>query len=655
MKKYIAFLLMAFIGIKSLFANGHYFSASGNDLNAGTSPASPKKTLKQLNSDFKTYAAGDTVYLKRGDTFYGTISVGNSGAVNKPIVISDYGKGAKPVVTGFTTITDWQSEGGGIYSKVITAAAQTNMVLIDGMQYGVGRYPDAGWLTVTAATSNTDLTIAGLGTSVNWTGASLATKKNDFQLDRNTITNQNGDMLTYSGGGGSNANFLRYGTFICNDLRTVTSYGEWYHDFAGTGKFYMYFGTVNPNKKKVQVAAVNNLFSCGSFSNIKVQNISFSGSIADGVLFNGRSANVFVQHCKVSFAGSIGIRFSNAGITNSAILYDSVLYTNMRGISSDAQTSKIQYNYVYGIGLIFGQSLTNFSPVTDGIYFLSDTCAYNTIRKVGYNGISLKNGGAAYIGYNLIDSAQYMFNDGGGIYLGGDVAYTRTLDHNIIINLTPNTSGCTRLTSLCGGIYLDEEATNCVVTNNVIANHTLPGSAGIKLHKANKNIITGNLIYNCDRGCYFFNSAGNNNLTGNTLKRNTFIAKTASQLIFRYGNNVTNSLSSFATADSNSYQRPIAPDNMFEISAKTLAPSDNNLARFSGKNSWQSYTGQDAHSSLAPRTIKNITELDFQYNASAKPIIYNFRGHKKMAANGTVFKNQFTIPAYSGVVFYNLD
>jgi hypothetical protein len=219
-------LFVVSILLCSAFANAksYYISSNGNDKNNGLSTTSTWRSITKLNASFNLIAPGDSILFNRGDIFYGTVNIGNSGNAANPITVGAFGTGVNPIITGFTTIAGWTNEGGGIYSKIISSDAQTNMVTIDGVQFGVGRYPDTGWLTTTGSTSNTKIVVAGLGASVNWKGAGLSTKKNDYQLDRNVITNHAGDELTYSGGGG--LVYDHYGTFICNDLRTLTMLKE---------------------------------------------------------------------------------------------------------------------------------------------------------------------------------------------------------------------------------------------------------------------------------------------------------------------------------------------------------------------------------------------------------------------------------------------
>src|ERR1035437_5295098 len=90
-------------------ATNYYFSVTGNDANNGTSTSTPWQTLAKFNSVFFSRSPGDSLLFKRGDTFYGSITSSRSRSAGSPIIIGAYGTGAKPIVTGFTTLTSWST------------------------------------------------------------------------------------------------------------------------------------------------------------------------------------------------------------------------------------------------------------------------------------------------------------------------------------------------------------------------------------------------------------------------------------------------------------------------------------------------------------------------------------------------------------------
>jgi hypothetical protein len=651
--KSLIFIVLFFCA-KNVVGQTYYFSNAGNDANSGLTTGLPKASIIEANTISGT--SGRTILFNRGDIWYGTLVVGSSSTT-----YGAYGTGAKPIITGFTTITGgWTNEGSGIYSKVIPAALKTNIVTIDGVQYGIGRTPNTGWLTVTAYTNNTSVTVAGIGSATNWTGASLSSKHLDYLISRNKITAHSGDVFTVvAGGNPTGFEAVGYGTSIVDDIRTLDTYGEWYHDFTGTGRIYMYFGGVEPTTKVLNVATLDKLFTCAAFNSAQVNNINFTGAIGKAIVFSNTSNSHVVDNCIVNFAGDVGVTMVN-GVTNSQITYNTITNCNTRAITSDCTDINhlIFNNTVSDVAQIDGQSLANIT--LDGIYYGAGTCSFNNIQRIGYNGIIARNLGNTITEYNFISDCQNRLNDGGGIYVGGPSAFSRIIRNNIILNTNPLVlNGSTRSSALTGGIYIDEEANNVIVYDNAISTCTVTGAAGIKMNKIKTCTIRNNLIYNADWGFYCANNSVDNNgddpalnLTGNIITKNTIICRTSGQVVVKWRNNYTSAMN-LNTLDSNSWQRPIAVTNIFDITTTPAVAGGNGGHNFSGTNGWQSLTGQEANGSVHPKTITSTSELFFLHNYSASPLVYNFTGFKKMLPDGSTANNSYSIPAYSGQVFYD--
>src|SRR5439155_24206044 len=99
---------------------------------------------------------GDVILFKRGETFYGSIVVNKSGTSSLPITIGAYGSGSRPIITSFVTLSGWKANSSysGVYDCAANSAlgSQLNMVLVNGVEQGMGRYPNAnatnkGYLT----------------------------------------------------------------------------------------------------------------------------------------------------------------------------------------------------------------------------------------------------------------------------------------------------------------------------------------------------------------------------------------------------------------------------------------------------------------------------------------------------------------------------
>ncbi len=74
-------------------SSDYYVSNEGDDRNNGKSPEQAWKSLGRVNN--ARLGAGDTVFFRRGDSFYGQL-VPQSGKQNNPVVYSAYGEGEKP-------------------------------------------------------------------------------------------------------------------------------------------------------------------------------------------------------------------------------------------------------------------------------------------------------------------------------------------------------------------------------------------------------------------------------------------------------------------------------------------------------------------------------------------------------------------------------
>ena len=175
-------LLLSFI-LFGLTANAktYYISNSGNDGNSGTDPSTAWQTINKVNS-FGSFAPGDSILFNRGDTFYGSISISNSGSLGNPITFGAYGSGANPVITGFTTVSAWTNLGSNIWESTLSVSTlpSCNMVKINGVNTPMGRYPNAGYLPFQSDNNSSYITSSSLTGTPNWTGADVVIKKDRY-------------------------------------------------------------------------------------------------------------------------------------------------------------------------------------------------------------------------------------------------------------------------------------------------------------------------------------------------------------------------------------------------------------------------------------------------------------------------------------------
>lgn len=99
----------------------YYISNEGNDNNEGTKN-SPWSSLSKASQT--TLIAGDSLLFKRGDRFDGHLVINGSGTESNPIVVSSYGEGELPIITG--QVGD---AGGGDYQEALLVENQSHIEL----------------------------------------------------------------------------------------------------------------------------------------------------------------------------------------------------------------------------------------------------------------------------------------------------------------------------------------------------------------------------------------------------------------------------------------------------------------------------------------------------------------------------------------------
>ena len=97
---FICFLMIFTLGAPAYAVQGgvcyYVDSVYGNDENEGTSPKCAWKTLERAGKNI--FAPGDSLLLKRGQTFGGNFVTNGSGSEAEPVVFSAYGEGDAPVI-----------------------------------------------------------------------------------------------------------------------------------------------------------------------------------------------------------------------------------------------------------------------------------------------------------------------------------------------------------------------------------------------------------------------------------------------------------------------------------------------------------------------------------------------------------------------------
>lgn len=109
------------------FATNYYISSTdGNDVNTGKTSTSAWKSIDKVNSSNSLFVAGDSIFFKKGDVFYGSMTISSrSGTDVKPIVYTTYGTGNTPILRGSQKVTGWTLHNGNIWKANLPKLSRT--------------------------------------------------------------------------------------------------------------------------------------------------------------------------------------------------------------------------------------------------------------------------------------------------------------------------------------------------------------------------------------------------------------------------------------------------------------------------------------------------------------------------------------------------
>ena len=648
MKPFLLALSLFICGIAN--ATNYYFSSvSGDDSRTSAqaqNPATPWKTLTKLNSFFSSLAAGDSALLKRGETFYGSITVSKSGAAGRAICIGSYGTGAKPIITGFTTVAGWTSLGSNIWesTSAVSSLSDLNMVVINGANTPMGRYPNTGYLKYQSSTASS-ITSSSLTGSPNWTGAEAVIRMYRWVIDRNPINSQSGGTLNFTDNDPDYDPTNGFGFFIQNDVRTLDAQNEWYYN-PSTKKIRIYSSSAPVN---VQVASVTTLVTISAKNYITLDNLSLQGANDRAVYCNGGNT-VTIQYCDILYSGMDAV-YSYPNAPNIKVQYCTINNSNNSGIDlGNSDAGIIQHNTINNTGVFPGMGNYTNSTFTAAVAKgdFSDV-SYNHIDTAGYNGIYFAGSGTN-VRYNYVNYVCFNKDDGGAIYCyplqGVGQTYTnkRTVQGNICLNSIGALDAATGSQSNGHLIYNDGADDNTDYLDNTMA-HTAYGGLGLFFNNARNSTVRNNTIYDCWKGFYYIKYTGIS-MDNNKIVNNIFVSKNAGDYPAYYEPDETN-MTSTTILDSNLYARPI-DDN------KSIWYGVSNSNVYYTLAEWKSFTGRESHSVKSSIAASSASDIRFVYNETSTSLTINLVANYK-DVKGTVYPGTITLAPYTSKVLVKND
>jgi|GEM_PF-886602 len=550
----------------------YYVAVNGSDDWSGTAATpnaggtdGPFRTIAKAAS---VAAPGDTVLVREG-TYRETITPARSGTADAPIAYRAY-PGEEVTISGTEPLTDWQPEGGGIYSHadVDPMAAADNplgyaeQLFVDGAALLEARWPNtapdplrARMATVDEVTANDNASgtrrvtfaDAELDTPAGyWDGARIwivpgvaygAVTGTVVSSGEGTITFDypEGAVLGTSPAAGDR--YYLFGKSDADFTKNALDFpGEWYYDAANRKVYAIMPGGGDPSLHQVELKRRNYAFNLNDRSYIEISGFRIFGAtittdtsglrqgynnIADsqGIVLDGLKVSHpshftnLTEFTHVQWAYNTGIILSGRGhILRNSIISDSA----GNGVSLAGVGHKVLNNVIHDVNyqaMEGGAISTGFNNTASRDHEIAYNTAYSSGRFIILTR-SLENTDPAQpkarIHHNDFSNAMLLTHDGGILYTWADSVDTRDSKG---VEIDHNWFHDAYEHTVGAGIYLDERTRGYRVHHNVVWN--TKGSMNL----GGKN----NLVYNNT----FYNNGGpgvNNRPNEGTVIRNNIFS-----------------------------------------------------------------------------------------------------------------------------------
>lgn len=679
-------ILLTLSGFLAKATNYYISTAAGsNDMNNGLSIGTAWRSLTKAS--LQSYNPGDSILLRSGDTLYGTLRITRNGTVANPIVISSFGVGARPMISGMSLMHDWIGVVGrtNVYQCNVdsTLKVDCNVLTINGVPQHVGRTP---WMVYNKATDSSLIAFVLTGTP-SYVGTELVFRNNAYAAQRCLVTSQVGNTVKYSQTGtraiDAGQRVVSFpisdslsGFFFQRFSNSLDVNGEWYYN--KTANTMQMYSTVDPNTLTIKASYVDTLIALDAHSWVTMNNLALDGATMYGAAANGGDGLV-LQNCTVTNSTK-GVMFWNVNkskvISN---IFNNIFNNAILCSNNQRKQMDIIDNTITNVGQLFGMGLywsdNNFNGIV-GKTSGDSSANYvnivgNVVRNVGLCGIKYQ-GSNVTVRRNLIDTFCNQLDDNGGIYTFAqnrvyfpNIFVNRIVDSNIVIHGvgapigTPGNSGID-----VGGIYDDDQSDSLNHKHNLVA--FVAGNA-FQCNTPRYVQITDNTIFGCDWGIAIgrykhspdtiHNSDGTitvipepiPSLTGNIVKKNIiYQTNGTSQYIASHANTdlTSPSMTRFQSITNMAYM-----DSNWISNLKTQGfmyfPNPIYTLQV-----WKDSTTHDRASILPPVSYTG-TNVRLEYNASMVPKTVTFTDSSKIDPKGVVYNNFATIPAWSSLILIN--
>ena len=373
------------------------------------------KTIADLNAC--TFAAGDTINFRRGQTWNEQLTISQSGTAGNPITFQDFGSGAKPIIDAQSTRT-----------YCITMASSLSYITLKNIQVQnsvatIGKNITAG------AVSGGYIIMDGIDSVGGTLGIDSGFKSNstyqNITITNPAATNRGGLNLSGTASNVTISNVTVSGSayhgFRILNITNLTASGLVAHDNTGIGINIDSCDTVNITDSASYDNASNGWDFTTADSNVTVDGCQAYSNDHDGFAFHGSGTNNVVKNSLAYDNGVTTDNTSGDGFTNHNTadldLYYNIAYGNFESCIGLGGTgdSNVYNNTCYNN---FNDAGTDES--NNGIMFLDSDGIYNL-----KNNIIANHEYEIYVGitadgtFNINNNLYYDSRGGNAFYWKG--------------------------------------------------------------------------------------------------------------------------------------------------------------------------------------------------------------------------------------------
>lgn len=509
-------VLSIFLIPSAASAATYYVDATlGNNSNNGTSTSTPWQTLAKVSGT--TFSPGDSILFKRGETFAGTLVVGQSGTNGNPITYSTYGTGDRPLINaaGINYGVDIRTNKSYITVAGLTVQSATLSQFVMSSNVSHIQITDcvvsggnSGYYIFSTGTYS-DIVISD-STATGYSGAGSAGVK----LGSGTYTDITVDNVTASSTTGINGFSL--GTGLYSNI-TILDSSFTNHTSAGIN------------------------FGAGATTNTTIANTTSTNNVGHGVSFVGQKSGIMLDEVTATNNGGRGISIvPSAGMSISGLTIDNSDFSNngSEGFyilpsttsssasqiivrSTTASNNESTGFFIYGSTSDFlGSGVTGNNNGGSGIEFqvnaggtiasttiINSTFNENAVNGISYTGLGNGTGTNSTV---LGSTAQENENDGFNIHdrwtnvvFDGSIAISNGVDgvgadgdgfsyHDATTGIIRNSIARNNLKSAVTNINM----ASTTIYNNLFSHDTTGTNALVELTDGSSDSIYNNVFYN---------------------------------------------------------------------------------------------------------------------------------------------------------------